>query len=161
MTDKQRISRRTVLKGFGTALALPTLDSMLPVRARAESAALQVLPRRLVFIYVPNGVHIPDWTPSTVGRDFDLPPILAPLAAHKNSLTVFSGLAQDKGRANGDGPGDHARALSSFLTGCQAYKTDGEHPGRRVRGPGCRTANRPSHAFRVARAWRRSWRAVR
>jgi hypothetical protein len=125
MTARTHISRRTVLKGLGTALALPLLDSMLPVHARAEAAALAVLPRRLAFIYIPNGVHVPDWTPQTVGADFDLPPILAPLAAHKSHLTVFSGLAQDKGRANGDGAGDHARALSSFLTGCQAYKTDG------------------------------------
>jgi len=125
MTLPRHISRRTVLKGLGTALALPLFDSMLPLRARAEAAALAVLPRRLAFIYIPNGVRVPDWTPTAAGADFDLPPILAPLAAHKNSLTVLSGLAQDKGRANGDGAGDHARALSSFLTGCQAYKTNG------------------------------------
>ncbi len=125
MTERRHVSRRTVLKGLGTALALPMFDSMLPVRARAETAALAVLPRRLAFIYIPNGVHLPDWTPKATGADFDLPSSLAPLAAHKDYLTVFSGLAQDKGRANGDGPGDHARALSSFLTGCQAYKTNG------------------------------------
>jgi Protein of unknown function (DUF1552) len=125
MTAHRHVSRRTILKGLGTALALPMLESMLPVLARAESAALAVLPRRIAFIYVPNGVHVPDWTPTTVGEHFDLTPILAPLAAHKSYLTLFSGLAQDKGRANGDGPGDHARALSSFLTGCQAFKTNG------------------------------------
>jgi len=125
MTAHRHITRRTVLKGLGTTLALPFLDCMLPLRARAESAALAVLPRRLAFIYIPNGVHLPDWTPQAEGRDFDLPATLAPLAGHKESLTVFTGLAQDKGRANGDGPGDHARALSSFLTGCQAFKTNG------------------------------------
>ncbi|HEY4311826.1 MAG TPA: DUF1552 domain-containing protein [Pirellulales bacterium] len=125
MTERRHVTRRTVLKGLGTALALPMFDSMLPVRARAETAALTVLPRRLAFIYIPNGVHLPDWTPKAVGTDFDLPPILAPLAEHKNYLTILTGLAQDKGRANGDGPGDHARALSSFLTGCQAFKTNG------------------------------------
>lgn len=127
MTANPRIPRRTVLKGLGAAVSLPLLDAMLPVRARAETAALATLPRRLAFIYVPNGVHMPDWTPERVGSDFDLPPILAQLEAHKDDLTVFSGLAQDKGRANGDGPGDHARALASFLTGCQAYKTNGAH----------------------------------
>lgn len=125
MNERRHLSRRTVLKGLGTALALPMFDCMLPVRARAESEALAVLPRRLAFLYVPNGVHIPDWKPKATGADFDLPPILAPLAEHKSYLTVFSGLAQDKGRPNGDGPGDHARALSSFLTGCQAFKTNG------------------------------------
>jgi hypothetical protein len=125
MNEPRHLSRRTVLKGIGTTLALPFLDCMLPRRARAEAAALAVLPRRLAFIYIPNGVHLPDWTPQTVGENFDLPPTLAPLADHKDHLTVLTGLAQDKGRPNGDGPGDHARALSSFLTGCQAYKTNG------------------------------------
>jgi hypothetical protein len=125
MNQHRDVSRRTVLKGLGTALALPMFDSMLPVRARAETAALKVLPRRLAFVYIPNGVHLPDWKPKTTGTDFDLPPILAHLAEHKSYLTVVSGLAQDKGRPNGDGPGDHARALSSYLTGCQAFKTNG------------------------------------
>ncbi|MBI2823800.1 MAG: DUF1552 domain-containing protein [Planctomycetia bacterium] len=127
MTANPRIPRRTLLKGLGAAVALPMLDAMLPVRARAEAAALATLPRRLAFIYVPNGIHMPDWTPERAGSDFDLPPILAHLEAHRNDITVFSGLAQDKARPNGDGPGDHARALASFLTGCQAYKTNGAH----------------------------------
>ncbi len=79
----------------------------------------------MAFFYVPNGIHMPDWTPAKTGIDFELPSILKPLAPHRSELLVFSGLAQDKARANGDGPGDHARAMSTFLTGCQAYKTDG------------------------------------
>jgi hypothetical protein len=125
MPGHNHLSRRTVLKGLGTALTLPLFDAVLPLRARAEATALATLPRRLAFVYVPNGVHLPNWSPTTTGRDFELPPTLAPLAAHREQVTVFSGLAQDKGRANGDGAGDHARALSSFLTGCQAYKTNG------------------------------------
>jgi len=120
-----RLNRRTVLKGLGTALALPLFDAMLPMRARAAGAAAVVPPRRMAFIYVPNGVHMPDWSPEKDGADFDLPATLAPLAAHKDKMLVFSNLAQDKARANGDGPGDHARALATFLTGCQAHKTNG------------------------------------
>ncbi len=97
MTERRHVSRRTVLKGLGTALALPMFDAMLPVRAGAETAALSVLPRRLAFIYIPNGVHLPDWTPQATGAGFDLPSTLAPLAPHQDYLTVFSGLAQDKG----------------------------------------------------------------
>jgi len=120
-----RLNRRTVLKGLGTALALPLFDAMIPLRARAATGAAVTAPRRMTFIFVPNGVHIPDWTPEQVGSDFELPKILEPLAPVKDQLLVFTNLAQQKAFANGDGPGDHARALASFLTGCQAYKTNG------------------------------------
>src|SRR5262245_59743865 len=70
-----RLNRRTVLKGLGTALALPLFDAMIPLRARAATGAITAPPRRMAFIFVPNGVHIPDWTPDKVGADFDLPKI--------------------------------------------------------------------------------------
>jgi hypothetical protein len=79
----------------------------------------------MAFIYVPNGVHMQDWTPTREGTDYELPSILAPLAEHKNDLLVMSGLTCDKGRPNGDGAGDHARASAAFLTGAQARKTAG------------------------------------
>src|SRR5207247_4441241 len=66
-----------------------------------------------------------DWTPKKDGTGFDLPAILEPLKPVKDDLLVLTGLTADKARANGDGGGDHARALSAFLTGCQPRKTDG------------------------------------
>ena len=66
-----------------------------------------------------------DWTPKQEGADFELTPILEPLAAVKDKLLVLTGLTADKARAYGDGGGDHARALSAFLTGAHPYKTDG------------------------------------
>jgi hypothetical protein len=66
-----------------------------------------------------------DWTPRTEGTDFALPPTLAPLRTVKDDLLVLSGLTQRKAFGNGDGPGDHARAMATFLTGCQARKTGG------------------------------------
>lgn len=131
MTNWQ-ISRRRALKGLGTALALPLLDSMLPATAfspwgRALQAAetARKVPNRAAFLYVPNGMHMPDWTPTKTGADFDLPPILRQLAPLKNDFLVISGLAQDGGRAHGDGGGDHARAMASFLTGTHPKKTHG------------------------------------
>ena len=124
MSANSTVSRRTVLRGIGTAMALPLLDAMVPSAARAARAA-KAPPTRMAFVFVPNGKHMPDWTPTVEGRDFDLPPILEPLAAVKDSLNVFSGLTHDEGRAKGDGPGDHARAASSFLTGAHPYKTGG------------------------------------
>jgi hypothetical protein len=82
-------------------------------------------PKRLAFVYIPNGANMADWTPKEAGTDFALPFILEPLKPFQKDLQVLSGLAHDKARANGDGAGDHARASASFLTGCQARKTAG------------------------------------
>jgi hypothetical protein len=116
------LSRRTVLRGLGAAVALPLLDAMVPTRLFAgEPAAV----RRLLFICVPNGVHLPHWTPAAEGPLGALPPILEPLAPHKSELTVLSGLTLDNARDKGDGPGDHARGCAAFLTGARARRTAG------------------------------------
>lgn len=117
------LSRRALLRGFGTALALPWLEAMLP---RARSHAAPEAPLRLLYLYAPNGVHVPDWTPTALGSDFALPWILEPLADLREHVSVLSGLTHDKARANGDGPGDHARAAAAFLTGIQPLKKDGQ-----------------------------------
>lgn len=116
------ISRRAVLKGLGVSIALPWLEAMTPVLSQPAAAAA---PKRLAFCYVPNGVNMGRWTPRQIGPNYTLPATLEPLQPFKNDLLVLSGLTCDKARANGDGPGDHARAMSSFLTGCQARKTNG------------------------------------
>jgi hypothetical protein len=126
MMDGARISRRTALRGIGTAVALPFLEAMLPdALAAAGTAGGALPPRRMAFIYVPNGVMMADWTPKTEGAGFALPAILQPLAPFQQELLVLSGLTCDKARPNGDGPGDHARAGAAYLTGCQPRKTAG------------------------------------
>jgi hypothetical protein len=118
----RRIDRRTALKGLGAAVALPWLEAMAPVASAAPAAKV---PLRAAFLYVPNGAHMQDWTPKAEGLLADLPATLEPLAAFKNDINVLSGLALDKAKANGDGPGDHARAQAAFLTGRQPRKTNG------------------------------------
>jgi hypothetical protein len=103
-------------------MALPMLDAMTPSRALAAATRPPV---RSAFIFVPNGVHLDNWTPKTTGANFDLPSILEPLTPVKNDLLVLSGLTHDKGRANDDGPGDHARNAGVFLTGAQPLKSQG------------------------------------
>jgi Protein of unknown function (DUF1552) len=131
MKSSWQITRRHVLQGLGTALALPLLDAMNPaMRGLALSGAAAAgeaerPPLRMAFLYAPNGKHMADWTPKATGSDFELPWILEPLAKVKEDLCVLSGLTQQKANANGDGPGDHARALATFLTGKQARKTSG------------------------------------
>jgi hypothetical protein len=124
MRKNHLIDRRTALKGLGVAVALPALEAMAPAVALAAPAA-RTLPRRLAFVYVPNGVNMTDWTPRTLGAGFELPPAMQPLQEVRDHLLVLSGLTLDKARPNGDGPGDHARAMSAFLTGCQPVKTHG------------------------------------
>jgi hypothetical protein len=117
-----RLSRRVFLRGSGAAIALPFLEAMLPRTALGAPAAKP--PLRMAFLYVPNGVRIEEWKPKGEGA-LELSPILKPLESVKDYVTVFTGLAQRKSFANGDGPGDHARAMATFLTGCQAKKTAG------------------------------------
>ncbi len=123
MGKSRQISRRTVLRGIGTAIALPWLESIMP---RLSQAAGGGPPRRMAFFAVPNGVHMPDWTPKGEGPLDALPPILAPLEPIKSNVTVLTGLALDGGRPHRDGPGDHARSAASFLTGAHPYKTSGK-----------------------------------
>ena len=124
MNGSWRISRRTALRGLGTSLALPWLESLVPRSAWGAEPATQV-PVRMAFVYVPNGAHMADWTPAATGDAFELPYILEPLQPFKSKLTVHTGLACDKARPHGDGGGDHARSLAAFLTGSQAKKTHG------------------------------------
>ena len=133
MSQSSRITRRTVLRGLGTALALPWLESMTTAAGVASGAAGAAGaaapagsgPLRMAFLYVPNGVHLPAWRPIGEGSDFALPTTLEALAPFKDELIAFTGLAQHTGEALGDGPGDHARSLSTFLTGVHPRKTDG------------------------------------
>ena len=122
MSKATHLPRRSFLKGLGASMALPMLDAMTPSRALAAATRPPV---RSAFIFVPNGVHLDNWTPKTTGANFDLPSILEPLTPVKNDLLVLSGLTHDKGRANDDGPGDHARNAGVFLTGAQPLKSQG------------------------------------
>lgn len=112
------IDRRTMLKGAGAAITLPLLTAMRPPRDPA--------PLRAVWIMFPNGVVGSNWTPAKTGADFELPATLESLKNVRGDILFLSGLAHEKANANGDGPGDHARAAGTFLTGCQARKTDGK-----------------------------------
>src|SRR5437899_12092440 len=103
MLPNSRISRRTALKGLGTAVALPLLDAMLPRLAVAGAAAAtkKELPLRLAVVYVPNGVNMAEWRPAAEGTLTALPSILEPLPPVKDQLLLLAGLTCDKARAPG------------------------------------------------------------
>lgn len=119
----KHLERRTFLKGVGVAIGLPMLDAMTP--AMAAAAKLPKSPTRMAFVYVPNGVVMQNWTPATIGANFEMDGILKPLSPFRNRTLVISGLMDNNGNALGDGGGDHARAASSFLTAAHPKKTEG------------------------------------
>lgn len=111
--------RRKFLRSAASVVALPWLASLEPKIASAKSAA----PRRFIAFYAPNGMRMDAWTPASTGPDYELTPILAPLASVKRKLLVLSGLANAP--AHPDGPGDHAAGTAGFLTCRHVVKTDG------------------------------------
>ncbi len=116
---KTGISRRAFLGGAGAMLALPFLPSMWPKEAIAAAANR----RRLLVFYVPNGLNMRDFTPVGTGRDFELSPIMEPMAPYKEDLLVLSGLANTP--AIPDGPGGHAAGTGGLLTCTSVNKSEG------------------------------------
>src|SRR5688572_27648882 len=129
--ESLQVNRRHFLRGLGVCLALPALDSIVPVRALAATAASPLAttstgaPLRMAFLYVPNGVNKKMWKPTGTGADYELGPSLEPLAAHRSEFQIISRLDQKNGTAGADGAGDHARANASILTGARPKKTAG------------------------------------
>jgi hypothetical protein len=105
------LSRRSFL-GSGAALmiGLPWLEAMMPRKAKAGVE----VPLRFVAIYVPCGIHMQAWTPSTSGADYVMPEILQPLEALRDDLIVVSGIDNRAGEFSA--PGDHARGTGCFLS---------------------------------------------
>src|SRR5689334_3716460 len=119
IVTKKALSRRTVLRGIGAAVALPLLDAMIPAMAATAGPV-----RRLGVVYHPNGVIYDQWLPAGVGADFKLSPTLSPLQPFRDQLIVVTGLASDQAEALGDGGGDHSRASGTYLTGVHVRKSD-------------------------------------
>src|SRR4051812_34520075 len=98
MTRGWGMTRRAALRGLGTAIAPPLLDSMLPVLSAAPGGGAATAsaglapPLRMAFVYVPNGKNMSAWTPASQGEGFELSETLAPLANVKSDLCVLSGL---------------------------------------------------------------------
>jgi hypothetical protein len=119
MIGQRKSSRRLFLGGAAAVVALPFFESALPREARAQSLSRQ----RFLGYYVPNGIRMEHWTPDRGGADYDLKPILAPLARVQKQVSVISGLANRPGEP--DQVGDHASGTASMLTVMHAFKTEG------------------------------------
>jgi hypothetical protein len=169
------VTRRTLLRGMGAALALPWMESLPAFAGVVKKSAKP--PVRMCYWYVPNGVHLPTWFPQNEGALVDLPETLKPLSFARESLNCFRGLTHNTALTNGDSEGcGHGQGSASFLTGAQAYKTQdavrvdisvdqlyARHVGNETRFPslelGCESA-RSGNAFGYSGTYKThiSWR---
>ncbi len=112
------LPRRTFLRGLGATIALPFLDAMTPAFASPAKA-----PRRLAFLYVPNGIDMANWNIPQEGVFGEFPRVMKPLEAFRHDMLQLGNLTHNSGRALLDGAGDHGRCSGSYLTGIQVRKS--------------------------------------
>jgi hypothetical protein len=118
ITERFRLSRRTLLRGLGRGLALPPLVSMFNGKGSAYASGAPVETR---FVYWFNGNGVPEryWIPTETGSDFTLSPCLRPLAQFRDKVHVLSGL--DNSAAALPGPGNGHHNSMSALVSCTTF----------------------------------------
>lgn len=120
MKNSWHISRRRMLKGMGVCISLPFLEAMLPssVLATPVSSA----PKRAAFLFAPNGVCPGKWSPTGLGSDFQLSPILSPLAGFEDKMLVLQQLMNKYSTYGVEG---HYTKTGNFLTSLEVSRTIG------------------------------------
>lgn len=124
---RKHLSRRTLLRGSGSVLALPLLEAMIPACTALAQTAANPQPR-LSCLYIPHGATMAKWTPTEIGKNFSYTEILAPLEQYRSYINIISGLANQPvapwpGEDSG-GAQNHARAAAAFLTAAHPVKGD-------------------------------------
>jgi Protein of unknown function (DUF1552) len=118
------LARRTFLRGLGTTLALPFLESMLPARG-AHAAAKKILPTRFVGTFVPHGAAPGYWIPESSAPGFKYPFIYEPLEPFRKHVVLTSGLwSKSSENPPGVTGADHFVA-AAYLSGVKPKKTTG------------------------------------
>jgi hypothetical protein len=121
--SKKHLSRRTMLRGMGTAIGLPLLDAMIPAGTALAQTAAAPSPK-LGFFYFPHGAIMDKWTPKTAGTGFAMTPILKPLEKYRDQMTIVSGL---RNRA-AEGAGVHATSPGTWLSCASPFTVDESDP---------------------------------
>jgi Protein of unknown function (DUF1552) len=113
---KKHLSRRTVLRGAGAAIALPLLESMIPAGIRSANAA--GAPRsRLACVYIPHGCIMNRWVPAATGQGFEFQPILKSLEPYRSRLNIVSGLKLPSAYVGeSSAAANHGRSSQCWLT---------------------------------------------
>jgi Protein of unknown function (DUF1552) len=110
--SQKHISRRTVLKSVGATIALPLLDAMNPSATAWAKTAAGSSPKRFAFVGFPHGAIMDHWSPRQTGSDYEMSPILEPLAPFRQHLTIVSGLRNKPGET----PEPHGYIESTWLS---------------------------------------------
>src|SRR5262245_4539969 len=118
---KKALPRRTFLRGMGTAVALPFLESMAPAMTPLTQTSARP-PLRFGAVYLPNGCTMDFWMPKTADGSLEITPVLKPLEPFRNQMTVIGNLS----RAGGKYSTDHAVSSAGWLTGALAKQTEAE-----------------------------------
>jgi hypothetical protein len=115
------ISRRTLLRGAGAALALPWLETM--AKAAPDSAErLSEPPLRMMFMFMPNGVRPEHWVPHGDGDDYEITPHLKPLESLKGDFLLLENLWNK----NTIGRNGHWPKVPVWLSGGYVQRTLGD-----------------------------------
>src|SRR6185436_6591905 len=117
--QSKRMGRRAFLGGASVVVGLPFLDSLQPRAARGAAADI---PKRLLYYWVPNGLNMAGFRPTTTGAGYATPPMLQPLETLKGDFMVITGLENMPGKP--DGAADHAAGTSAFITCAHALKSE-------------------------------------
>jgi hypothetical protein len=118
IVTQKALPRRTFLRGVGATLALPLLDAMVPAMTALGATPANPV-RRLGFVYMPMGAHIPRWTPPGSGSLAELSPTLNSLRPVVDHLTVITNLELKNAY-----PGTHATSNAAFLSAAKAKWTE-------------------------------------
>lgn len=124
MKSISSLPRRAFLRSTSALIALPVLESFgfRPFTSTASAATtIKAAPKRMVFLGMGFGVTADRWYPDTktVGENWELPKILAPLEKHKKDLTFIQNLMH-KDSADG-----HSGS-TFWLTGANRYAIPGQ-----------------------------------
>jgi hypothetical protein len=109
-----RTSRRRFLGSAAAVIGLPYLPSVVERHALAAESCASA--QRFIAFFVPNGIHMPDFTPTTAGKDWAMPYILEPLEPIRNKIAVVTGIDYQQTAEPAEPPGGHGSGTGCFLT---------------------------------------------
>lgn len=131
---KKHISRRTVLRGIGAAMALPFFEAMVPAQTAIRKTAAK-RPARLCTIEQVHGAagstrtgqKLHYWSPIKEGSDFEFTPTLKSLEPYRQDITIVTDTDLENARAltSEEEGADHTRSSAVYLTAAHPKKTEG------------------------------------